>query len=125
MKHLLLTTIAAVLVVGCGPKAPDISIHDAVGAGNIEAIKQHLAAGTDVNAKNNLGGTPLHYAANGGRKDIAERLIGKQGYRRTANRQRCGCECEALGRWDIARLGHRSRLYRNCRPPPKIRRQDG
>ena len=32
-------------------KAPDISIHDAVEKGNIEAVKQYIAAGTDVNAK--------------------------------------------------------------------------
>ena len=71
MKHLLLTTIAAVLLVGCGEsqspepptaKAPDISIHEAAGTGNIEAVKQHLAAGTDVNAKGRLGWTPLHPA---------------------------------------------------------------
>ena len=50
MKHLLLTTIAAVLLVGCGEsqstaKAPDISIHDAVEKRNIEAVKKHLADG--------------------------------------------------------------------------------
>ena len=56
MKHLLLTTIAAVLVVGCGPSAPDISIHDAAYEGNIEVVKQNLAAGTDVNAKDGIGG---------------------------------------------------------------------
>ena len=51
MKHLLLTTIAAAVLVGCGgPSAPDISIHDAAAKGNIEAVKQHLAAGADVNA---------------------------------------------------------------------------
>ena len=44
------------------PKAPDISIHDAAKDGNIEAIKQHIAAGTDVNAKNDEGGTPLDWA---------------------------------------------------------------
>ena len=55
MKHLLLTTIAAVLVVGCGPSAPDISIHDAAYEGNIEVVKQNLAAGTDVNAKDGIG----------------------------------------------------------------------
>ena len=49
MKHLLLTTIAAGLL-GCGPSAPDISIDRAAHDGNIEAVKQHLAAGTDVNA---------------------------------------------------------------------------
>ncbi len=106
MKHILITIIAAVLVVGCGEsqqsapapkakpaepvaevpaqpsspqveaeltepvaeaaqpepptaKAPDISIHDAVEKGNIEAVKQHLAAGTDVNAtKDKYGLTP-------------------------------------------------------------------
>jgi len=77
MKHLLLTTIAAVLVVGCGPSAPDISIHEAVIEGNIEAVKQHLDAGVDVNAKDNIGFTPLHYAAQSGRKEIVELLIAK------------------------------------------------
>ena len=87
MKHLLLTTIAAVVLVGCATtkqpepptvKAPDISIHDAVDSGNIKVVKQHLAAGTDVNAKlaHGQGGiTPLHAAAVGGRKEIAELLI--------------------------------------------------
>ncbi len=72
MKHLLLTTIAAVVLVGC----ESISIHQAVFDGNIEAVKQHLAAGTDVNAKNNkYGMTPLHQAARSGRNEIAELLI--------------------------------------------------
>ena len=38
-------------------------------------MKQHLAAGTDVNAKNKSGTTPLHLAAYGGHKEIAELLI--------------------------------------------------
>ena len=59
MKHLLITTIAAVLVVGCEPQPPDISIKDAAEEGNIEAVKQHLAAGTDVNAKTGSGWTPF------------------------------------------------------------------
>ena len=77
MKHLLLTTIAAVVLVGCGPSAPDISIHEAIFDGNIEAVKQHLDAGTDVNAKDEKGWTPLHEAALGGHKGIAELLIAK------------------------------------------------
>ena len=75
---LLLTTIAAVLLVGCGPSAPDISIHSAAEDGNIEAVKQHLAAGTDVNAKGGVdGGTPLYDAAGKGHKEVAELLIAK------------------------------------------------
>ncbi len=72
---LLLTTIAAVLLVGCGPSVPDISIHGAANRGNIEAVKQHLAAGTDVNAKNEFGSAPLHYAAVNDHKEIIELLI--------------------------------------------------
>ena len=59
MKHILITTIVAVLVVGCGPSAPDISIHQAAEDGNIEAVKQHLASGTLVNAVNKYDETPL------------------------------------------------------------------
>ena len=87
MKHHLLTTIAAVLMVGCGvsqsaepptAKAPDISIHEAANEGNIEAVKQHLAAGTNVNARHKSGGlTPLHFAAYYGHEEIVELLISK------------------------------------------------
>ena len=128
MKHLLLTTIAAVVLVGCGEakqsvpqaeakpdepvakatkpttppkavtankgadpargikpeppiaKAPDISIHDATALGNNEAVKQHLTAGTDVNAKDESGWTPLHWAAS-------------KVHNKTANQGRCGCKC--------------------------------
>ena len=33
---------------------PYLGIHDAAGKGNIEAVKQYLAAGTDVNEKSVL-----------------------------------------------------------------------
>ena len=71
MKQLLLTTIAAVVLVGC------VSIHDAAEKGNIEAVKQHIAAGTDVNVKNKYERTPLIQAAYRGHKEIAELLIEK------------------------------------------------
>jgi len=87
MKHLLITTIVAVILVGCGKsqqstpspetkpaesvaeafqqetpkaKAPVISILNSVLSGNIKAIKQHLDAGTDVNAKGWSEWTPLY-----------------------------------------------------------------
>ncbi len=43
--------------------------------GDIEAVKQHLAAGADVNAGGVFGTTPLLYAATFGHKEIAELLI--------------------------------------------------
>ena len=73
MKHLLLTTAAAVVLVGCG----ESSIHDAANGGNIEAVKQHIAAGADVNAKGEEGLTPLQYATFHGHKEVAELLIAK------------------------------------------------
>ena len=94
MTHLLLTTIAAVVLVGCGEsqqsapapevkpvepvagaKAPAISIYNAAGFGDIEAIKQHLAAGTDVNAKGVAGWTALQRAAWYYHIEIVELLI--------------------------------------------------
>ena len=51
MKHLLLTTIAAVILLGCATMSPpDYSLSDAIKKGDIEVVKQHLAAGADVNA---------------------------------------------------------------------------
>ena len=62
-------------------KALDTSIHDAAAEGNIEVVKQYLAAGTDVNAKDKgffgKDFTPLHNAAQGGHKEVAELLINK------------------------------------------------
>ena len=72
MKHLL-TTIAAVVLVGCG----EPSIHDAAHTGNIEAVKKHLASGADLNTKDSEDGTPLHHAAWNGHKEVAELLIEK------------------------------------------------
>ena len=74
------------VLVGCGEsqppepptaKAPDISIREAVKIGNIEAVKQHLDAGAEVNAKGRYGRTPLHYAATRGLKKIIELLIAR------------------------------------------------
>ena len=103
MKYLI-TTIAALVLVGCGEsqqsvpapeakpvelvaeastpepptaEAPDIDIHEAAKKGDIEAIKQHIAAGTHVNAKGREGFTPLHFAADRGHAEIAELLITK------------------------------------------------
>ena len=79
---LLLTTIAAVVLVGCGESPKDI--WEAAEQGDIEAVKQYLAAGTDVNAGGGLDDngeplswTPLHHAAWVGHKAIAELLIEK------------------------------------------------
>ena len=62
------------LVVGCGPS---VDIHQAAKDGNIKAVKQHLAAGADVNAKDRVGGgTPLDWA-DGETADLLRKHGGK------------------------------------------------
>ena len=61
------------LVVRCSESSEDI--HGAAATGNIKAVKQHLAAGTDVNAQDNSGRTRLHFAAREGHMEIVELLI--------------------------------------------------
>ncbi|MDC0307390.1 ankyrin repeat domain-containing protein [bacterium] len=83
MKHLLLTTIAAVVLVGCGNPEADHALLDAAEGGYIEEVKQAIAEGADVNAKDGyrpvhkLGLTPLNFAAMFGHTEIAELLIDK------------------------------------------------
>lgn len=58
---------------------PAMDIHTAVITGNLEAVKQHIAAGTDINAKEPMSGsTPLMSAATFNKPEIAKALIDAQ-----------------------------------------------
>ena len=52
-----------------------MDIHAATFMGKVNAISQHIAAGTDLNAKDQYGSTPLMIAATFGKTDIALALI--------------------------------------------------
>ena len=55
---------------------PSIDIHGAVLTGNLEAVKQHIEAGTDINQKEAMSGsTPLMSAATFNKPEIAKVLI--------------------------------------------------
>jgi len=56
-------------------KAPSIDIHGATFFGNLEAVKHHIDAGTDLNKKDPYGSTPLVIAATFGKTEIAKALI--------------------------------------------------
>ncbi len=52
MKSQLIAIVAAVVLVGCATmQSPTSPLFDAVKKGDIEAVKKHLDAGADVNAR--------------------------------------------------------------------------
>lgn len=56
--------------------APDISLTDAAVLGNVEAVRRHIAAGTDLNERNpESGSTALIAAASYGKNATASLLI--------------------------------------------------
>ena len=77
---LLLTTIAAILLLGCGKASnPEVNsaLMDAAMYGNIETANKAFADGADVNLKDERGFTPLHFSAWYGHKEVVELLITK------------------------------------------------
>ncbi len=61
---------------GSDIKAPEIDIHTAVISDNMEAVKQHIAAGSDLNVRDPFGGSsPLISAAVFGKTEMAKVLI--------------------------------------------------
>ena len=55
---------------------PKMDIHTAVMSDNLEVVRQHIEAGTDINTKDQFSGsTPLNTAAVFGKTEIAKELI--------------------------------------------------
>lgn len=88
----LATTVFVVALValtfgGCGnqessaptaeapPEPPSVSLHEAAIMGNVDAIRQHAAAGTNLDEKDAYGSTPLVITATFGVTDAAKALI--------------------------------------------------
>src|SRR5436190_8185658 len=51
------------------------NLHDAVAECDIERVRQLVAAGADVNARDEDGATPLHYAGAEGATEIVRLLL--------------------------------------------------
>ena len=75
----MLIAFGILVLSGCvKPAPPTTDIWIATTIGDLAAIRQHTAAGTDLNGKDPVGGsTPLHLAALYGQTAAAELLIEK------------------------------------------------
>lgn len=71
----LLATSLMAFLIGCGPGTPRGSLHSAAERGDLKTVQQHIAYGTDVNAKNSDGWTPLHLAAKKGDLPVVQELL--------------------------------------------------
>ena len=70
---LLLTTIAAVLLVGCGK--PSLDIWQASSSGYLESVRLNLTLGTDINARDSNQMTPLFHPVENEKIAVTEFLI--------------------------------------------------
>jgi len=78
-------TLFALLIIGAGcgkqedtetgTRPPRVSLHTAALQGNVEAVRQHIEAGSDLDRKDGYGSTPLVVAATFGKTDVARALI--------------------------------------------------
>ena len=81
MRSLIVVVVTMMLATGCKSvsqntsQKPSITIHEAAEKGNIESIKNHCNAGTDLNKKDKYGDTPLHIAAVRTSKEVVGLLI--------------------------------------------------
>jgi CubicO group peptidase (beta-lactamase class C family) len=89
MKTVTTAMLAVTLLIGVGwgnqanssgekgkpSKPPGVSLHMAALKGNIEAVRQHIKAGSDLNEKDAYGSTPLIVATVFGKTEVARALI--------------------------------------------------
>ena len=85
MKRIALSLLMIIFlsITGCEgqenlnmEKPPDIGLHMAALQGNLEAIQQHIKAGSNLNEKDQFGSTALIIASTFGKTDVAIALIG-------------------------------------------------
>ncbi|MHC4325538.1 MAG: ankyrin repeat domain-containing protein [Planctomycetota bacterium] len=73
-----LLVVSLLSVAGCRKQenpTPHVSLHIAALQGNVDAIRRHIDAGSDLNEKDAYGSTPLIIAATFGKTEVARALI--------------------------------------------------
>ena len=78
MKYLILSTLTLVLVAGCSkkPQPPAVPLHEAAMRGDLTSIQGHIAAGSNLDERDPVGGsTPLITASAFGQTAAAQALV--------------------------------------------------
>ena len=85
MKTVTTATLLVILLAAAGcrkqdnsdgeERPPRVSLHIAALQGNLDAIQQHIDAGSDLNEKDAYGSSPLIVAATFGKTEVARALI--------------------------------------------------
>jgi len=57
------------------PQPPGTDIHTAAFMGNLDALRQHIEAGSDLDQKDEYGSTPLIIAVTFGKAEVARELV--------------------------------------------------
>ena len=79
----VLLVVALIAVCGCGKQEesakaaspPHVDIHLAALQGHTDAIRQHIAAGSNLDERDEYGSSPLIIAATFGRTEVARLLV--------------------------------------------------
>lgn len=74
LPRMLLALGVALIAAGCGPKPPGKPLHTAVQENDYGAVRHHIAARSDLNAKDKAGWTALHLAAKQGDAPMVQLL---------------------------------------------------
>jgi len=72
---LIVTFLTSTVVYAQEAHTPSVSLHMAALLGNIDAVRQHIKVGSDLNEKDEYGSTPLIVATTFGRTEVARALI--------------------------------------------------
>jgi CubicO group peptidase (beta-lactamase class C family) len=84
---LIVMCLAAVEICGQETPTPRVTLHMAALQGNVDAVREHIAAGSDLDAKDPWGSTPLIIAVTFDRTEVARALIEAGADLEIANRE--------------------------------------
>ena len=74
----VILVVSLLIAAGCGKQenpTPRMKLHLAALQGRVDAIQQHIKAGSDLNAKDEYGSSPLIAAITFGQTEVAKVLI--------------------------------------------------